>query len=156
MSCMKLLVVMLLGVVTPAAPFYRGLPASPAGLGPGQKASTPDFISADQLKAKLARNEPVTIIDVRDTQNYLNNDKIKGSIHVKLRRLSYRLSMPPLKNAPREREVITYCACPNDEASRKAAEILLAGGFKQVYVLKGGWRMWLKVNGQTQPRPKAG
>ena len=26
--------------------------------------------------------------------------------------------------------------------------------FKRVYVLKGGWRMWLKVTGQVEPRLK--
>jgi len=114
-----------------------------------------NFMSAEQLKAKLARNEPVTIIDVRDTDSYLNNNKIKGSIHVKLRRLSYRLTMAPLKNAPRDREIVTYCACAHDEASIRAAQILTDAGFTRVRVLQGGWQMWLRANGQTEPRPRA-
>jgi rhodanese-related sulfurtransferase len=120
-----------------------------------QEAAAADFMSAEQLKAKLARNEPVTIIDVRDTDSYLNNNKIKGSIHVKLRRLSYRLTMAPLKNAPRDREIVTYCACTHDEASIRAAQILTDAGFTRVRVLQGGWQMWLRANGQTQPRPRA-
>jgi rhodanese-related sulfurtransferase len=148
--------VVLLSMVNSAAPAYRGRPAIPASMVLTQKDSAPAFVSADQLRAKLARNEPVTIIDVRDSQSYLNNNKIKGSIYVKLRRLSYRLSMPPLKNAPRDREIVTYCACPHDEASIRAAQIILAAGFKRVYVLQGGWQMWLKVNGQTESRPRAG
>ena len=148
--------VVLLSIVNSAAPAYRGRPATPASMVLTQKDSAPAFVSADQLRAKLARNEPVTIIDVRDSQSYLNNNKIKGSIYVKLRRLSYRLSMPPLKNAPRDREIVTYCACPHDEASIRAAQIILAAGFKRVYVLQGGWQMWLKVNGQTESRPRAG
>ncbi len=155
MSCKLCFVVVLLGAVSLAAPTYRGTPGTPVGMVRAQKESAPDFISADQLKAKLARNEPVTIIDVRDTQSYLNSNKIKGSIYVKLRRLSYRLTMPPLKNAPRDREAVTYCACSHDEASIRAAQILLASGFKRVYVLQGGWQMWLKANGQTEPRPRA-
>jgi rhodanese-related sulfurtransferase len=155
MSCKLWFVVVILSTVSSAAPLYRGTPEMTMGMVRPQKASAPEFISADQLKAKLARNEPVTIIDVRDTQSYLNNNKIKGSIYVKLRRLSYRLSMPPLKNAPRDREAVTYCACPHDEASIRAAEILLASGFKRVYVLQGGWQMWLKASGQTGPRPRA-
>lgn len=155
MSCKFGLVVMILSAVSSATPLYRGTPRMMVGMVRPQKASASDFISADQLKAKLARNEPVTIIDVRDTQSYLNNNRIKGSIYVKLRRLSYRLSMPPLKNAPRDREAVTYCACPHDEASIRAAQILLAAGFTRVYVLQGGWQMWLKASGQTQPRPRA-
>lgn len=154
MSCKLWLVVLILSTVSSATPLYQVTPRT-VGTVLSQKASAPDFISADQLKAKLARNEQITIIDVRDTQSFLNNNKIKGSIHVKLRRLSYRLSMPPLKNAPRDREVVTYCACSHDEASIRAAQLLLDAGFKRVYVLQGGWQMWLKASGQTEPRPRA-
>jgi rhodanese-related sulfurtransferase len=113
-------------------------------------------ITAQQLKAKLAANQPVTILDVRSSDSYVSSDsRIKGSIHVKLRRLSSRLSLPPLKSVPRESEVVTYCACPRDETSIRAAQILLAAGFKRVLVLDGGWQMWLRANGQVEPRPRA-
>lgn len=114
------------------------------------------LITAEELKAKLTRNEPITIIDVRATSTYVDSDDtIKGAIHVKLRRLKTRLAFPPLKNVPRDTEVVTYCACPSDESSVRAAQILLDAGFKRVRALKGGWRMWLKVNGQVERRPKA-
>ena len=113
-------------------------------------------ITAGELKSKLSRNEAVTILDVRDTNGYVNsNDRIKGSIHVKLRRLQVRLTLPPLSNISRDTEVITYCACPHDEASIRAAQILLDAGFKRVRVLDGGWQSWLTANGQVEPRPKA-
>ena len=113
-------------------------------------------ITAEDLKIQLSRNEPVTILDVRSTNNYVSNEnRIKGSIHVKLRRLQFRLSFPPLKDIPRDREVVTYCACPNDEASIRAAQILMDAGFKNVRVLDGGWQMWQRVKGQVEPKPKA-
>ncbi len=113
-------------------------------------------ITAEELKAKLSRNEPVTVLDVRSTDNYVSNEnRIKGSTHVKLRRLQFRLSFPPLKDVPRDSEVVTYCACPNDEASIRAAQILINAGFKNVRVLEGGWQMWQRVKGQVEPRPKA-
>lgn len=113
-------------------------------------------ITAEELKAKLARNEPVTILDVRATDGYVSSDnRIKGSIHVKLRRLQFRLSFAPLKDIARESEVVTYCACPNDEASIRAAHILLDAGFKNVRVLDGGWQMWQRVKGPVEPKPKA-
>jgi len=114
-----------------------------------------DFIRAEDLKARLARNERLILLDVRDTNSYVGSEnRIKGALHVKLRRLNYRLSLPPLKDVSRDSEVVTYCACPNDEASIRAAQILSDSGFKHVYVLKGGWRMWLKVSGPVEPRPK--
>ena len=155
MNWKRLFLLMLLSVAGLATPSYRGVSKTTVAAVGAQNPSNTEFISADQLKAKLARNEPVTIIDVRDAQSYLNSNKIKGSMYVKLRRLAYRLTMPPLKSTPRDREVVTYCACPHDEASIRAAQIFLDAGFKRVHVLQGGWQMWLKVNGQTEPRPRA-
>lgn len=132
------------------------LPAFIEAQGEQLKSPAIEFMTAEELKAKVARNEPVTIIDVRATSSYVDSDNtIKGAIHVKLRRLKARLAFPPLKDVPRESEVVTYCACPNDEASVRAAQILVDAGFKRVRTLKGGWRMWLKMNGQVEPRPKA-
>jgi rhodanese-related sulfurtransferase len=119
---------------------------------PGQQVATPtSFITADELKAKLSKNEPVMIIDVRSANGLGSEQKIKGAVHVKLRRLKYRLNLQPLKSVPRDRDVVTYCACPNDEASVRAAEILRQSGFKRVHVLKGGWIVWKKANGQMEP-----
>ena len=156
MNCKRWFVVMLLSSVSSATVLDRNARETTAAVPVAQKAiAAADFMSAEQLKTKLARNEPLTIIDVRDTDSYLNNNKIKGSIHVKLRRLSYRLTMAPLRNAPRDREIVTYCACPSDEASIRAAQILTDAGFTRVRVLQGGWQMWLRAKGQTEPRPRA-
>jgi rhodanese-related sulfurtransferase len=114
-----------------------------------QASSQIEFITAEELKAQIAKSQPVTIIDVRSTGS-LDERKIKGAIHVKLRRLKSRLGFSPLKDAPRDREVVTYCACPSDEASIRAAQVLLDAGFKRVRVLKGGWVVWQKVNGQVE------
>jgi len=132
-----------------------GVPASLQTSTDQTNSSNAEYITAEELKAKLARNEPVTIIDVRETSSFVGSDnKIKGAIHLKVRRLQYRLSFPPLRDVSRDSEVVTYCACPNDESSIQAAQILLQSGFKRVRILKGGWRMWLKVNGQLEQKPK--
>lgn len=122
------------------------------------QAQTPpavDMISVDELKAKLAGNTPVMIIDVRSSEAYSSaNQTIKGAIHFKTRKLKYRLAYPPFKDLPKDREIVTYCSCPKDEASIAAAQILQAGGFKRVRVLQGGWTEWLRVNGPVEPRVK--
>jgi rhodanese-related sulfurtransferase len=113
------------------------------------------FVTAEELKSKLARNEPVTVLDVRSSSDFGGSEnKIKGSIHVKLRKLHSRLALPPLKNVARDSEVVTYCACPNDEASIRAAQELMTAGFKRVRALKGGWVAWKKTNGQVETRPR--
>jgi rhodanese-related sulfurtransferase len=130
------------------APISAGL-ANPA-IDP-QDSSPVEFTTAEELKAQIAKNQPPTIIDVRPNYGSGNDErKIAGAIHVKLRRLRSRLFFAPLKDAPRDREVVTYCACPNDEAAIRAAQLLLDAGFKRVRVLKGGWVAWQKATGQIK------
>jgi rhodanese-related sulfurtransferase len=115
----------------------------------------PNMITAEELKAKMANNQPVTIIDVRSAEGFANSGTtVKGSIHYKLRKLKYRLQYPPFKNLPRDSEIVTYCACPKDESSISAAQILQDSGFTRVRVLQGGWTEWVKANGPVQPRAK--
>jgi len=132
------------------------LPMSAAGVNDvPKKTAGVDLISVEELKAKFSANEAVVIIDVRGSESYANSDsKIKGAIHVNVRKLKFRLGFAPLKDVPKDRELVTYCACPSDEASIRAAQILLENGFKQVRALKGGWQEWQKAAGPVEPRPR--
>ena len=113
------------------------------------------MINAAELKPKFTGSQPMTIIDVRSSEGYANsNNTVKGALHFKLRKLKSRLTFPPFKDLPKDREIITYCACPKDESSIAAAQILQASGFKRVRVLQGGWQGWLKANGPVEPRAK--
>jgi len=115
-----------------------------------------NMITAEELKTKIMKNEQVTVIDVRSSEGFANSGTtVKGSIHYKLRKLKSRLNFAPLKDLPRNREIVTYCACPKDQSSIAAAQILQAAGFTRVKVLQGGWHEWLRVNGPVQPRAKS-
>jgi rhodanese-related sulfurtransferase len=121
----------------------------------GAELKSAEFVSAAELKEKLAKGEPVSLIDLRSADVYAGSDgKIMGALHIKERRLRARLSMPPLRDLSHDAEVVTYCACPNDEAAIRAAQILSSAGFKHVRVLKGGWRAWLDVRGQVEAKPR--
>lgn len=120
-----------------------------------QKAPEVVFITAEELKTKMAANQPLTLIDVRSSEGYANsNSTMKGAYHFKVRKLKARLSYAPLKDVPKDREVVTYCACPKDQSSIAAAQVLQSSGFKNVKVLQGGWSEWLKANGPVQPKAK--
>jgi len=120
-----------------------------------QDAPNVSMISADELKTKVASKHPVTIIDVRSSEGYAaSSTTIKGALHFKVRKLRSRLTYAPFKDLPRDREIITYCACPKDQSSIAAAQILQAAGFKRVKVLQGGWQEWLRVSGPVEPRAK--
>ena len=112
-------------------------------------------ISAEELKTKVTENHPVTIIDVRSAEGYASSTTtVKGALHFKVRKLKQRLTFAPLKDLPKDREIVTYCACPKDQSSIAAAQVFQAAGFTRVKVLQGGWSEWLRVNGPTQPKPK--
>ena len=114
---------------------------------------TVGLITAEELKSKIAAKQTVTVLDVRNTSSFSeSNERIPGSIHVKLRRLRSRLNFPPLKGVPKDREVVTYCACPNEETSIRAAEVLLEAGFTRVRALKAGWQGWVAAGGPVEQR----
>lgn len=113
------------------------------------------LMTVEELKTKVSANEPVVILDVRNPESYASSDaKIKGAIHVSVRKLKYRLGFPPLKEVPKDRQVVTYCSCPSDEASIKAAQLLMESGFTNVRVLKGGWLEWQRASGPIEARPR--
>ena len=62
-------------------------------------------ITVDELKAKIAKNEPLTIIDDRSEGSYESSQtQIKGSIRITVDEIQSRL-----KEIPRDREIVTYC-----------------------------------------------
>src|SRR5262249_53106418 len=149
-----ILVIMLVLAFVPFTVFPGPDASSSQAVVASAKSQIP-LISCEELKEKIARKQSLTIIDVRASSSYAAGDeKIKGAIHLKLRRLKYRLGFAPLKDVPREQEVITYCSCPGEESSLAAAQILLGAGFKNVRALKGGWDEWRKVSGPVEVRQK--
>jgi predicted sulfurtransferase len=69
------------------------------------KAADVERVSVDELKAKIAKNEPVIIIDSRTQAAYDSSDsRIKGAIRIPLDEVEARL-----KEIPRDKEIVTYC-----------------------------------------------
>jgi rhodanese-related sulfurtransferase len=124
-----------------ALPPSKQEPAKPAEI---------ERITAEELKLKLEKNEPVTIIDARSKSSYGPSDKkIKGAIRVAEENVAARS-----KDIPRDKEVVIYCACPDDGTSVRVARHLLELGYKQARALKGGWNAWLQANGPVESKPK--
>lgn len=104
-------------------------------------------ITVDELKSKMAKNDKIIIIDVRGADYDASTTKIKGAIRIAPGEVEAHL-----KDLPRDKEIITYCACSTDGGSVKAAQILLAHGFKHVHALKGGWNAWNEAGGAVEPK----
>jgi rhodanese-related sulfurtransferase len=107
----------------------------------------PERITVDELKAKLAQKEPVLIIDVRGSDYDASQTKIKGAMRIVPAELEARL-----KDLPRDKEIVTYCACSTDGGAIKARQTLLDNGFKNVRALKGGWNAWNSAGGAVEPK----
>ena len=93
----------------PAATKPAASPESAAPEGPPQQPAhnQPEvqLISVDELKAKLEKNEPVTIIDSRSEGSYEGAaTKIKGAIRIPSDQVVSRL-----KEIPADTEVVIYC-----------------------------------------------
>ena len=72
---------------------------------PGSDDAEVERITVDELKAKIAKNEPVTIIDDRSEDSFESSEtQIKGSIRMTVDQIQSRL-----KEIPRDREIVTYC-----------------------------------------------
>src|ERR1044072_6729667 len=113
------------------------------------------LITADELKAQMASNQRVLVVDVRSPDVFASSTTtVKGSYHFKVPHLKYRTQFAPFKDLPRDSEIVIYCTCPKDEASIAGAQILRESGFKNVRVLQGGWNEWMKAKGPVEPRAK--
>ena len=117
----------------------------------GQEQSAPEVerVTVDDLKARIAKNEAIMIIDVRSQSSYLASDKkIKGAIRANPRKIKWRL-----RDVSPDKEITLYCSSPDEEMSARAAQILLDSGFRRVRVLKGGWSAWIRAGGQVESKP---
>ncbi len=75
-----------------------------AGTSPGQDDTDKvERISVDELILMMAKKKPVTIIDSRVLDSY--DTKIKGALQIPVTETEARL-----KEIPRDREIVTYCA----------------------------------------------
>jgi molybdopterin/thiamine biosynthesis adenylyltransferase/rhodanese-related sulfurtransferase/molybdopterin converting factor small subunit len=101
-------------------------------------------ITSLELKKRLDRGEKLTIIDVREPNEYQIN-RIEGSILI------------PLGDVPRRyaefdpnQELITQCK--SGARSGRAADFLRSVGFKKVLNLKGGILDWIDKVDPSQPK----
>lgn len=95
-------------------------------------------IGAAELRARLAAGEDVTILDLRSDREYLADPVgIPGSQRFRIKELGERHA-----EIPRDRDVVLYCTCPNEETSARVALLLRRRGIVRVRPLEGGLAAW--------------
>ncbi len=100
-------------------------------------------ITKDELKQKLAAGEPVQVVNVLDPK-YYDLGCIRGSVKIPVAELDRRAG-----ELDKAKEVVTYCASTECNASRQGAEKLAALGFK-VRAYEGGIKEWKEAGLPTE------
>jgi membrane protein DedA with SNARE-associated domain/rhodanese-related sulfurtransferase len=99
-------------------------------------------ITTTELRQKIDAGENLVLLDLRSSAA-LKEDPfaIEGAVHMNLEDLDRRL--PEL---PRDRDIVVYCSCPNEESSARVALRLQRRGFQHVRPLLGGIDAWRREN----------
>lgn len=96
-------------------------------------------IGVEELHTRLTGADPPIVVDVRTTTAQgLDERRIPGAMHVPLLEVERHVA-----ELPREREIVFYCACPNEASAAQAARLLLTQGFARVRPLQGGLDAWI-------------
>ena len=95
-------------------------------------------ISVEELAGMLDAGTAPMILDVRSTASQAEDGRIPGAIAVDEKTIAIRI--PDDESG---REVIVYCACPNEASAARIAKMLKTRGFTRVRPLAGGIEAWM-------------
>jgi rhodanese-related sulfurtransferase len=95
-------------------------------------------ISISELQAALEKGEAVAV-DVRGSVEY-KLGHIKGSLSLPL-----GLIAEQGKELPRDKLIVTYCACTHEQWSVLGVQELNKHGIEKAAALVGGWNAWVEA-----------
>jgi membrane protein DedA with SNARE-associated domain/rhodanese-related sulfurtransferase len=98
-------------------------------------------LTVQQVTEKISAGEDPVFIDLRSHGARREVPGIPGSLP-----LSVEEVIAGHRDLPRDRDVILYCACPQDAASVQAAKRLHEKGLARVWPLAGGIEAWHAFN----------
>jgi len=94
------------------------------------------FVAADDVYAAYKAGQSFIIIDARPSSDFLRSH-ITGAISIPFYDVESAAGL-----LPKDRWIITYCACPH-ALSGKAADGLKAAGYEKVAILNEGFFYWV-------------
>ncbi len=97
-------------------------------------------ITVPELAEMLSAGSAPMILDVRSLESQMADGRIPGAIAVDEKTIEIRIP-----DAESDREVILYCACPNEASAARIAKMLKARGFTRVRPLAGGIDAWMQA-----------
>ena len=106
-------------------------------------------IGIDQLRTELAGEAPPFVVDVGSRIAQESRPHIPGAVMLDLDSIASGYAFPP------GRALVFYCACPNEESSRRAAQLAVARGFRNARPLVGGIDGWIAAGHAVDDPPPA-
>ncbi|HET6804288.1 MAG TPA: DedA family protein/thiosulfate sulfurtransferase GlpE [Frateuria sp.] len=104
-------------------------------------------IGVDELAQALRSGRPPLVFDVRTAgSRQLDGRAIPGALPFDPSTLDTSLA-----GVPRERELVLYCNCPNEVSAARAAQLLMAQGYRRVRPLRGGLDAWAAAGHVVEP-----
>jgi rhodanese-related sulfurtransferase len=103
-----------------------------------------DHVTTGELQTRL-KAKAVTLFHVGARGEY-DTGHIPGALPLTETELAARAS-----RLPKRRQIVLYCYCSEQQASRRAAIELQQLGFQRVSILEGGYRAWLDAGLPVEP-----
>ena len=95
-------------------------------------------ITPEELKEKLDAGEDILVVDLRHSLDFdANPETIPGALHVDAAELEEAYQV-----IPRDREIVLFCACPNEVTAARLALILRSKGITRIRPLSEGYEGW--------------
>jgi membrane protein DedA with SNARE-associated domain/rhodanese-related sulfurtransferase len=106
-------------------------------------------ITPEELKGKIDSGEDVVIVDLRHALDFeAQPETIPGALHMDAAELEEAHEV-----IPRDREIVLFCACPNEVTAARLALLLRRKGITRIRPLAGGYEGW-RSRGFPLSRPK--
>jgi membrane protein DedA with SNARE-associated domain/rhodanese-related sulfurtransferase len=95
-------------------------------------------ITPEELKGKMDAGEDVLVVDLRHSLDFdANPETIPGALHIDAAELEEAYEV-----IPRDREIVLFCACPNEATAARLALLLRSKGITQIRPLSEGYEGW--------------
>jgi membrane protein DedA with SNARE-associated domain/rhodanese-related sulfurtransferase len=95
-------------------------------------------ITPEELKEKLDAGEDIIVVDLRHSLDFdANPETIPGALHVDAAELEEASDV-----IPRDREIVLFCACPNEVTAARLALLLRSKGITRIRPLSEGYEGW--------------
>jgi rhodanese-related sulfurtransferase len=94
-------------------------------------------IAAAEVVRNMEAGMPILFVDLRPLEQQREAPGIRGAVSMSLDDLARTAT-----SLPRDRDIVFYCACPEDASSVQAVRLLREKGFTRVWPLAGGIEAW--------------